>query len=365
VSRLERSLLGRWLAVALPLTGAIAAVLLALTVGDSLRWTRDVPASQVLHWVLLQVPAILVRVAPVALLSASALVIGELGARREALATRAGGVPVGRVLRPWWFVLTLVALLSLAASEWVVPAAERRAAELWWQITEGRPATFRLRGVDLRLPEATTLRFERYDEVDDVLLDVRVTRTAGATVEVTRAPRARWDGRELRLEGGERVALDLAALDAPMGAAATLAALVDGPVAVASMRLPEERSESVARFSGGTYGDGRRLSRQWEVADDPGSPFGTRRWAAFVLHERIAAAFAPLVLTLGAVVVGLRATPSVTVAFGAAATVGIGWFALVAVGHWLVVSMLVPPWLGAWIGHAVVLSLSALAALRR
>lgn len=363
--RLQRHLLARWLGVALPMLAVIAALLLALTIGDSLRWTRDVPAAQVLEWVLLQLPAILVRVAPVVFLTASALVIGELSARREALAARAGGVHVARLLRPWWVVLVLVGLTSLAASEWWVPAAERRAAELWWQITEGRPATFRLRGLDLQLGDGTALRFARYDEAADVLLDVRVTRTEGALLAVTRAERARWDEHGLRFEGATRTLLDLGALDRGLGAEATLAALVDGPAPLEALALPEARSETVARYSGGTVGDGRSLTRQFQVANDPGSAYGARRWSAFVLHERIAAAFAPLVLTFGAAVIGLRSAPSVLVAFAVSASVGIGWFVLAALGHWLVVAVLLPPWAGAWLGQLVVIVVSAAVALRR
>ena len=366
MTRLERSLLRRWLGLALPLLLVIATVLVAITVAGSLQWTRDVPAHQVLLWVALQFPAVVVRVAPVVFLTASALVIGELTASREALAARAGGVHVARLLWPWWGALLVVAGLSLAASEWWVPAAERRAAELWWSITEDRPATFRLRGADLRLPEATVLRFDRYDEVSDVLRDVRVTKTEGDAVQVVRASRAVWEGRELRLEGGTSVALALDALDrGDLAVEDVLDALVSGPTTLDALTLPEERAETIARFSGGTVGDGRALSRHAFVAADPGSSFGVRRWAAFSFHERLAAAFAPLLLTFATMLFGLRHAPSAVVAFGIATTVGIAWLVVGAVGHWLVVAALVPPWLGAWFGHLVVGAVSAAALWRR
>jgi lipopolysaccharide export LptBFGC system permease protein LptF len=366
MKRLERYLLVRWLGLALPLLLAISTVLVAITVAGSLQWTRDVPAHLVLQWVSLQFPAVLVRVAPVVFLTAGALLIGDVTATREAMAARAGGVRVSRALRPWWGVLLVAAVLSLVASQWLVPTAERRAAELWWSITEGRPATFRLRGVDLRLPEATTLRFERYDEASDVLLDVRVTTLEGDTVRVVRAASATWQGTRLELADGVRVSLALAALDRPeLGADAVLGALVDGPVPIASVTLPELRAESVARFSGGTAGDGRSLSRHLFIAGDRGSSYGARQWAAFSFHERLAAAFAPLVLTFATMVVGLRHAPSAVVAFGIATTVGIAWLAVGAVGNWLVVASLVPPWFGAWFGHLIVAAVGAVAALRR
>lgn len=366
MTRLERSLLQRWLGLALPLLFVIATVLVAITVAGSLQWTRDVPAHQVLLWVSLQFPAVVVRVAPVVFLTASALVIGDLTASREALAARAGGVRVARLLWPWWGALLVVAGLSLAASQWWVPTSEQRAAELWWSITEDRPATFRLRGTDLRLPEATVLRFERYDEADDVLIDVRVTRAEGDAVQVVRASRAVWEGRELRLQGGTSVTLALAALDrGDLSVEAVLGALVTGPLALESFTLPEERAETVARFSGGTVGDGRSLTRHAFVAGDPGSSYGVRRWAAFSFHERLAAAFAPLVLAFATMLLGLRHAPSTVVAFGIATSVGIAWLVVGAVGHWLVVAALVPPWLGAWFGHLVVGAVSAVALLRR
>lgn len=363
--RLERYLLVRWLGLALPLLLVISTVLVAITVAGSLQWTRDVPAHLVLHWVSLQFPGVLVRVAPVVFLTASALLIGDVTATREALATRAGGVRVSRALRPWWGVLLVAAALSLAASQWLVPTSERRAAELWWTITEGRPATFRLRAADLRFPEATTLRFERYDEAGDVLGDVRVTTLEDGTVRVVRASSATWQGTRLDLVDGTSVRLTLAALDRPdLGEDAVLEALVDGPLPIASVTLPEERAEAVARFSGGTVGDGRTLARYRFIATDPGSSYGTRQWAAFSFHERVAAAFAPLVLTFATMVVGLRYAPSAMVAFGIATSVGIGWLVVGAVGHWLVVAALVPPWLGAWFGHAVVAAVAVVAARR-
>ncbi len=364
--RLERYLLLRWLGLALPLLLVITTVLVAITVAGSLQWTRDVPAHLVLQWVALQFPGVLVTVAPVVFLTASALLIGDVTAKREAMAARAGGVRVSRALRPWWGVLLVVALLSLAASQWLVPAAERRAAELWWSITEGRPATFRLRGTDLRFPEATTLRFERYDEAADLLFDVRVTTLEGDTVRVVRAASATWQGTQLELEGGTRVGLTLAALERPdLGASAVLGALVDGPTPIASVTLPEARAEAVARFSGGTFGDGRSLARYWFIAGDTGSSYGARQWAAFSFHERVAAAFAPLVLTFATMAVGLRHAPSVVVAFGMATSVGVGWLVVGAVGHWLVVAALVPPWLGAWFGHLVATVVGVVSARRR
>ncbi len=363
---LQRDLWRRWLGLGALLTVVLATVLLALTVADSLRWTRTVPLQQVLHWVVLQLPAVLVRVLPVAMLTSSAIVIGDLVASREALAVRAGGVRVRRLLRPWWPSLALIVAASVALSQWLVPGAERQAAELWWTITEGSPAMHRLARTELRLPQATTVRFARYDERTDTLHGLRVTRLEDDRVIVVRATTARWQGRRLTLAGGTRVVLHLDALERDeRDPEALLSALATGPEPVEAIALSEERSETVARYSGGTFGDGRSLSRQWQVANDPGSSYGARRWAALVLHEKLAAAAGSLTLTFGAAVIALRYARSVTMAFGLATTVGLGWFVLAAAGQWLVVSALVPPWLGAWAGHLLVLAATVAVSARR
>lgn len=366
MSRLQRDLWSRWIGVGLLLSVVLATVLVALTVADSLRWTREVPLQQVLHWVGLQVPAVLVRVLPVAFLTASAIVIGDLVASLEVLAVRAGGVRVGRLLRPWWPSLLVLAAVSLAASQWLVPAAERDAAELWWGITEGRPAMHRLVRTDLRLPASTTVRFERYDARADLLRSLRVTVLEGDRVSVIRAATARWQGTRLTLDDGTRVTLALSALDRhDLTAAELLGELAIGPEPVEAIELSEARAETVARYSGGTVGDGRSLTRHWQVANDPGSSYGARRWAELMLHEKLAAAAGSLTLTFAAVVMSLRYARSVTMAFGLATVVGLGWFVLGAAGQWLVVSALLPPWLGAWAGHLVVLAATVLVSMRR
>ena len=366
MTRLARYVFGRWAGLSLLLLLVVGGVLLALTVVESLRWTRDVPLGQVLHWVALQVPAVMVRVLPVAVLTASAIVVGELVASREALAMRAGGVRVARVLRPWWPTLLVVAGAGLAASEWLVPVAEQRAAELWWRITEDRSATFRLARRELHLPGGITLRFERYDDAGDRLLQVRVRQVNATSVEVVRAASATWDGAVLHVEGGDRVTLALGALDrSDLDAESTLAALAAGPQPVETVTLSETRAETVARLSGGTVGDGRSMSRHWQVANDPGSSYGARRWAALMLHEKLASAFGSLSLALATAVIGLRYASSVTMAFGFATAVGLSWFVLIAAGQWLVVAGLLPPWLGPWGVHLLVLGVTLLASARR
>jgi len=367
VTLLAARLYRRWVVLAVAWCAVLAGLILALTVSDSLRWVRGADLGPVLQWVSLQVPAIVVRVMSVAFLTATAIAIGELVASRETIAMWAGGVRLGRIVRPWWPTLALVVVGSLVVSEWVTPWAERRASVLWWSITEDRPAIHRLVRQDLLMPQATSVRFERYDTAADRLRTVRVVAFDGDRVTIVTAESAGWSASTLDLRGGAVVTLDLAALDLTGATPERVAdALTAGRSPVSTFELPEARPETVARYSGGTVGDGRSLSRQWFVADDPGSSHVERRAAALTFHEKVAAAFGSLTLTVATLALAVFYAKTVTRAFALASLAGLGWLIMAAAGQWLVVAGLVAPWVGAWSPHGITLTVLAVAlGLRR
>jgi lipopolysaccharide export system permease protein len=367
VTLLAFSLWRRWVVLAIGWCAVLAGLILALTVSDSLRWVRGADLGPVLQWVAMQVPAVVVRVMPVAALTATAITVGELVASRETVAMWAGGIRLGRIVRPWWPTLALVIAGSLAVSEWVTPWAEREASVLWWSITEDRPAMHRLVRQDLLMPQATSVRFERYEAATDRLRVVRVVAFDGDRVTVVTAESATWSANVLTLSEGSVVTLDLAALDRTTATPDRVAdELTGGRSPLTTLELPEARSETVARYSGGTVGDGRSLSRQWFVAGDPGSAYVERRAAALRWHEKVASAFGSLTLAIATLTLAVSFARTVTRAFALASLAGLGWLIMAAAGQWLVVAGLVAPWVGAWSPHGVTLVVLAVAlGLRR
>lgn len=357
----------RWVVLVVSWGAVLTGLLLALMVSDSLRWVRGADLVKVLQWVAMQVPAVVVRVMPVATLTATAIAVGELVASRETIAMWAGGVRLGRIVRPWWPTLAAVVVSSLVVSEWVTPWAERQASVLWWSITEERPAIHRLVRRDLVMPRGTVVRFERYDAATDRVRGLRVVVTDGTRVRVVTAESAAWSGTEMFLSGGAAVTLDLAALDLTAVTVNEVAeALTAGRLPIEAVEVSEARSETVARYSGGTIGDGRSLSRQWSVANDPGSPYVERRAAALTWHEKVASAFGALTLSIATLVLAMRLARTAAMAFAVASLAGLGWLLMAGVGQWLVHGGVVAPWVGAWSPHgATLLALALALGLRR
>lgn len=362
--RLQRYLVVPWLFLSIGTTLVLSLGLLALTVVGSFRWTAGAPVSEVATWVALQWPAVVARVLPASVLLVTAIVLGGQVASRVLLAMAAGGIAPWRVLWPWIPVLAVIGLASLASSEWVVPAAERRATVLWWSITEGRAPTFRLVRRDLRLPEGMTMRFEAYDAASDVLQGVRVVRMDGDVLEVWLGQRAVWFADGLHLHDVRQARLDLAALDEPgLSATERLEALAGGSARHVSLALtlPEVRSETEARYSGGTVGDGRGWSRHVFVARDPGSSASERMEAALRAHETLVSAAGVVVVALVAMLGIVHRSIGMPLAMAWASGLGIAWLLVGALGHNLARGGMVPVALAAWLPAIVVAALGVAA----
>lgn len=366
--KLQRYLAGRWVMLLVLMTVATSFAMLALTVVGSLRWTTTVPFAEVAAWVLLQWPAAIVRLLPASALFVTAVLLGGHVADRTLVAVAAGGVAPWRALWPWIPVLALGSLASLAASEWLVPAAERRATQVWWSMTEGRAPTFRLAGRDLWLPGGTHVRFAAHDEVADALRDVRVSVADGAMVDVWRAADATWVGDALHLRDATHVRLGLAALDAtdlPPGD--RLAALVPlhERFAARAVAVGETRWETEARYSGGTVGDGRALSRQFAVARDPRASAQERLVGALRGHEMLVSAAGVLALSLVAMAAIVRRSLGRAHSLAWAAGLGLAWLALGGIGHHVAYAAALPAAVAAWLPMlGVLLALPAALARR-
>jgi lipopolysaccharide export LptBFGC system permease protein LptF len=345
VTRLARYLLTPWALLSLLTVVAVAVMSVALTVVSSLRWVAAASSLEVGQWVLLQVPAVLVTVLPLAPVFVSALILGAHHRQGTFVAIAAGGIPPRSVLWPWLGVLLLGSALSFVLSEWLRPAAERTATVLWWSLTDDRSPAHRLQRRDLVLPDGFSWRFEGYDDATDTLRLVRVTRFRASVSEVWRAPAASWDGGTLTLYDAEWVRLDLELIDREGMAGVSWARFAE-PL---PLPLPEVRLETQARYSSGTVGDGRSWSRQRLVAADPWAPAVERAVAARRAAEMLVSALGVTLLGGVAVWLLLRRGGSQARQLLVAGGMGVGWLALSAIGYGLALSGGLPPSLGPWL----------------
>lgn len=132
MSRLDRliyrELIGPWVFGVAIFTALIFASVLLMRITD---WVvRGASAEMVFQLVMLLLPGIVVKTFSMALLLASLLAFGRLSNDSEIVAIRAAGASLFRVMRPVLMFSVLVAGLSFAVNELVVPGASYRATEL-------------------------------------------------------------------------------------------------------------------------------------------------------------------------------------------------------------------------------------------
>lgn len=132
MSRLDRliyrELFGPWVFGVAIFTALIFASVLLVRITD---WVvKGASADLVFQLVMLLLPGIVVKTFSMALLLASLLAFGRLSNDSEIVAIRAAGASLFRVMRPVFLFGLVVAFLSFAVNELVVPGASYRATEL-------------------------------------------------------------------------------------------------------------------------------------------------------------------------------------------------------------------------------------------
>lgn len=89
--------------------------------------SHDAPTHLVVLYFTLKIPLIITQITPVAVLAALLLGVGGLARRSELMAMRSCGVSLWQMGAPLAAACLAISLLSLAWSEYVVPAASMRA----------------------------------------------------------------------------------------------------------------------------------------------------------------------------------------------------------------------------------------------
>lgn len=167
-------------------------------------FSRDIPLSSVLQYLLLKVPQTLNMTLPVGVTLAGALAISRLSRESELTAMRAAGISIRRIMVPFFVVGIVVSALSFYLAEYVTPKTEARATETMRKIFASAEAINLRSNVLLKLNNGeyhASLGLVRKNEnggveIDDILIFQKPKRGEDWVVQ---APKARYDDGLLQL----------------------------------------------------------------------------------------------------------------------------------------------------------------------
>ncbi|MDQ2985861.1 MAG: LptF/LptG family permease [Armatimonadota bacterium] len=167
-------------------------------------FSRDIPLSSVLQYLLLKVPQTLNMTLPVGVTLAGSLAISRLARESELTAMRAAGISIRRVIVPFFLVGVVVSLLSFYLAEFVTPKTEARATETMRKIFASAEAINLRSNVLLKLNNGeyhASLGLVRKNnkgqiEIDDILVFQKPKRGEDWVVQ---APKAIYDDGLLQL----------------------------------------------------------------------------------------------------------------------------------------------------------------------
>lgn len=79
-------------------------------------------------------------VLPLTILLSSIMTFGEIGEKYELAAMKAAGIPLSRVMRPLFFVVTLLAMMLFYFSNYSIPEFQKKARNMLYNIAATKPA---------------------------------------------------------------------------------------------------------------------------------------------------------------------------------------------------------------------------------
>lgn len=177
---------------------ALFALLVFLgSVFDRMKHLAESPASfrVIFEFLWLEVPYWTYRVVPVATLLATLFAVGGFVARGEWTALQACGIRPGEFLKPILLCSLVVAALSFAAQETLIPLCHRRSQELWrTRIQPGGERDLHENIVLVGRPEEFLI-VSRFFPKKGLMERVVLERYRGGILaEQMDAARARWEG---------------------------------------------------------------------------------------------------------------------------------------------------------------------------
>uniref|UniRef100_UPI0026124B24 LptF/LptG family permease n=1 Tax=uncultured Meiothermus sp. TaxID=157471 RepID=UPI0026124B24 len=300
------------------------------------QWMGTAELGSILKWLALQVPAASVQALPIAGLLSILLAFGRLARENELLVMQAGGISIRRTARLFLLGGLLMSGLSLALSEWVVPWANRATAVVYFnELIPERTAQFNLVGRELSVGEYT-LRYEGFDQANDLLQQVRLERWQGQTMTVILAQTARLQDRVIVFRDYRVFTLDFAQLPLPDFATLEQAELglqgvfraqnIGQAGAELSVRLSRSREDLEAQYAGGGFETPVRLSEWWRKLRDPSTPPREQREARAQWHSGIALALGNWMVLILALPIAVRRATSPGTALALALVLTIAYY---------------------------------------
>jgi lipopolysaccharide export system permease protein len=309
---------------------------------------HDASLGTILRSFLYRAPLVVVQVSPMAILAGSLIALGLMARHREFVALRACGVSTWQILLPLLGVAALVAVLTLAWSESIVPYSARRWHEVWTtevkknrkgRFFAGREVWYRGGAGFYNIGRASPGRQALYGltvyQVDD---DFRPAR-------LIVAPKATWDGATWKLHDVETHVL------APDGVRVE-------PGAPPGFTLPETLDDfAVAELEPEAFGY-RMLRRQIEGLRAKGVDT-SESWVD--LHLKLALPAAAFIMMLVSVPLAVRgaSTKSLPAAVAMGFAIGFTYFMVLGFTRALGQSGALPPLVAAWAANVIFLLFGA------
>ncbi|MFS8627847.1 MAG: LptF/LptG family permease [Limnochordales bacterium] len=338
-----RELLGPLLYGVLSFTGLFIGVDLVQLV----RMTAEygAPLWLTLELIALRLPQVFVYTFPMAVLLATLLTLSRLSATSEIVAMQAGTVSFYRIVAPVLVVGLLVAGLSLAVEEWVVPAANYEYRRVLTEDVQGGQLPTVTRNVILKEYQGGILRgflyASRYDSAARTMYDVTIVEMErGRPVRTTYAARVVWQGNTWLMhdgviythDGEPGLAVDFRRGTQPVSIGYRPEQVVQAQKNPEEMTIRELRDHIAALEARG---------------DDT-------REHVLHLHLKFAVPAASFVFALLAAPLGVQSHRSATsVGFGLSILVIFAYYILMTLGTALGESGQLPPAAAAWLQNAI------------
>lgn len=123
ISRLDRYVLGRFLALLLGGLLAIFVIFIAVDYVGAIKTWNDKPAALIRDYYIAAIPYILFLVSPIAVLLAAMFTVAGFARRLELMAMHAAGRPLWRILLPIWILAIAYSAAWVWVSDTILPKA--------------------------------------------------------------------------------------------------------------------------------------------------------------------------------------------------------------------------------------------------
>ncbi|MCX7783727.1 MAG: LptF/LptG family permease [Meiothermus sp.] len=364
MSRLERYLCREFVPVFVLATLLYVALFLLQALLVRIPWLDTLPFSALGPWLVYQIPSILPKAFPLAIILAVLLVLGRIARDHELLAMQLGGQSLAQLLRPLVVLALLLVGLGLWMAEYIIPVANERTKLAWWDSVDGGGIALAFLSGQQIVVGDYTLHFSNYHKPSRALREVRLEAWTGpgrkrqlvcfassATFETIR--RSETSKAMLNLQGYACRTFDHSQLplssDESIRDFFVLEHIAKSEESTLSITLPLSKEQLIARNLEGGFDNPRPLSefwREWRSGQEP-----SNRTPALELATRTAWPFASLVFLFLTAPLASSSTRSTGSSLGLALLISVAYQLIMATGQMLAHKGLIDPFLGPWLAN--------------